>query len=502
MGKMKNSGRSPLFLIASLLIFLFVSSCNLKNEPVITPTESDTDVIEILKNYPFVGDLYPFQFSSYDRKGGNMDGFVYTYIGKEEGDYILAQGEGPGCITRFWFTTVIPPGGNLLFDLDGKNIEYPVDYLFSGVYPDFEFPLVGDSSASSGGWYSYHNFSFDSNFKIVTTHLFSYYQIQGFRGGKCYLKNSELLVLLQSAGIYPFSKSPENFNNFSIPSGESRNILNVGGEGELLYLLAKFSTSFPSKITVEIYYDGLTVPSVKLPLDLFFGMAPAPESGEKVYKSSVVSNRVSCKNPLFWGKKGEIYYFSYPLPFHRNLKILISNGSSTSFNISTFSYLLETTIPTTYGYLYANKISRASINSRSFNLLTLKKGRGKVVGVNLNYRSYIPSEGLELFLEGDDIVYLNGNSSSSIHGTGTEDFFNGGWYFKYGPFTLPTHGEYYHYYNPQTHLDRLGAYRIYLDDAYFFQNGIRFLLEHGPENDFPDEIRGVVYYYLLPGENQ
>jgi len=45
--------------------------------------------------------------SSYDRKGGNDDGFRGTYSQlyvDERGEYVIFDAEGPGCVYNFWFT--------------------------------------------------------------------------------------------------------------------------------------------------------------------------------------------------------------------------------------------------------------------------------------------------------------------------------------------------------------------------------------------------------------
>jgi hypothetical protein len=43
-------------------------------------------------------------------------------------------------------------------------------------------------------------------------------------------------------------------------------------------------------------------------------------------------------------------------------------------------------------------------------------------------------------LEGDEKWYVGDQRTPAIHGTGAEDFYNAGWYFKYGPVTQPLNG--------------------------------------------------------------
>ena len=44
------------------------------------------------------------------------------------------------------------------------------------------------------------------------------------------------------------------------------------------------------------------------------------------------------------------------------------------------------------------------------------------------------------YLEGNEQFFVDGEKRASTLGTGTEDYFNGGWYYNQGRFALPLHG--------------------------------------------------------------
>jgi hypothetical protein len=79
------------------------------------------------------------QESSYDRTGGNDDGFngTYSFIRKEKEGLVLAEFDGPGVINRIWTPT--PTEDTLLFYFDGERVpRLKIRFmdLFSGeVYP-------------------------------------------------------------------------------------------------------------------------------------------------------------------------------------------------------------------------------------------------------------------------------------------------------------------------------------------------------------------------------
>jgi hypothetical protein len=100
-----------------------------------------------------------------------------------------------------------------------------------------------------------------------------------------------------------------------------------------------------------------------------------------------------------------------------------------------------------------------------------------------------------LFFEGDDEATLDGELT--IHGTGSEDFFNGGWYDIpgrwNGRFDLPLSGAL----DYQKPLGRTGGYRLMLGDAYAFRKSLKLTIEHGGEgNKVPADYAATSFFYL------
>ena len=127
-------------------------------------------------------------FSSYDRTGGNNDGFNGTYsrIRVEEGNSVLAEAAGPGVVQRIWFTHTSGERPGLLarkkehlkIYLDGQScpaLDVPLELVFSGSHPHFPRPLV---SEGSGGYVSYVPIPFRAGCKImVDGQAVRFYQI-------------------------------------------------------------------------------------------------------------------------------------------------------------------------------------------------------------------------------------------------------------------------------------------------------------------------------------
>ncbi len=119
-------------------------------------------------------------------------------------------------------------------------------------------------------------------------------------------------------------------------------------------------------------------------------------------------------------------------------------------------------------------------------------GRGHYVGTILQAQGL--QAGMTYFFEGDDSASIDG--SFRIHGTGSEDYFNGGWYAMMdrwdGKMSLPLHGA-LDYSLP---FCRTGGYRLYLSDKLSFENSFYMSIEHGPAgNKFPVDYTSLALYY-------
>ena len=103
------------------------------------------------------------------------------------------------------------------------------------------------------------------------------------------------------------------------------------------------------------------------------------------------------------------------------------------------------------------------------------------------------------YLEGDDIGYTGGSASPQLHGTGTEDFYEGGWYWNRGTFTDPLNGE------PSHEEGVFGcaavcdsAYRLMVAESIPFKGSIDFGIEHGTQNMVPATYSSTAFWYRRP----
>jgi hypothetical protein len=102
------------------------------------------------------------------------------------------------------------------------------------------------------------------------------------------------------------------------------------------------------------------------------------------------------------------------------------------------------------------------------------------------------------FLEGDERVYTDNARSPQLHGTGTEDFYQSGWYFNRDTYTEPFNGDPAHLTATTgcaAESDCTGAYRLMIGDAVPFGSAITFGIEHGPGDDVAANYSTTAFWY-------
>jgi len=121
-------------------------------------------------------------------------------------------------------------------------------------------------------------------------------------------------------------------------------------------------------------------------------------------------------------------------------------------------------------------------------------GQGHIVGLIQQSQGF--ESGNTYFFEGDDQTTIDGELV--IHGTGSEDMYNGGWYDVTGRWdskrSFPLSG----CLGYMKHLGRTGGYRLFLGDAYSYRKSVLQTIEHAPTgNDLLNDYCAVTFLYSL-----
>jgi len=439
--------------------------------------------------------------SSYDRTGGNDDGFSgkYSFVRRENDDCVIADLVGPGVIYRIWTPTPTDDWMDFYFDGEASpRVHVRFRELFLGGHEPFAKPLVG---YGVGGFFCYVPLAYERSCKIVLrAKQVQFYQINYAR----YAPGTPLATFTpSSAASSPeaqaareiWKRNGQDLSGFTTPSGQRAEVIRKTVHLAPGQTASLFSSKKPGRlvglrllpgsalagknrdILLRIAFDSET-PSVLCPLGDFFGYA----WGEPAMRS------------LFVGSNQREAYCYYPMPFDRTAKVELISERSQGEPLSLQAEVLFAPVPrqTNEGRFAATwRRENPTTTGRPFTFIE-NNARGHLVGFVLQAQGF--ESGKTLFFEGDDETWIDGQAA--IHGTGSEDFLNGGWYDvpdrweKRLSFPLSGCLGY------QKHLGRTGGYRLLLGDAYSYRESIRQTIEHsGTGNDIPTDYAGVTYLY-------
>jgi hypothetical protein len=203
-------------------------------------------------------------------------------------------------------------------------------------------------------------------------------------------------------------------------------------------------------LVIECFWDDAAQPSVQVPMGDFFcnGLHP------RQFASLAMANIDGA------------YLCRLPMPFRRQGRIVIRNDGPVEVALDTAA---EFTPGDVGDRLYLHAAFHAASGAASPFLVMQTVGRGKYVGC---YLVSLGMDGSWNILEGDEHFYRDGGKEFVHHGTGLEDYFNGGWYY-YGLFELPLHGLL------EKAAMRTAQYRFHLTDPVTFRKELRMELEVG-----------------------
>ncbi|MCB9032866.1 MAG: DUF2961 domain-containing protein [Chitinophagales bacterium] len=232
---------------------------------------------------------------------------------------------------------------------------------------------------------------------------------------------------------------------------------------------------------IKITFDNASQAQVYAPLGLFFGTG---------FNDAAYMQSLPC------GNIGKEYYNYFSMPFWNNAKVeLINNSNSNitvSYNVGTANNN-SSKKETGYFTTQLNSAVKAANDITSY-LICATQGKGKYVGTILEAHQ----EDMTKFawMEGDDRVYIDDIATPLIHGTGTEDYFNGGFYFYTGEVDFAQSGMC----NADNNYYR-AMYRYHLYDPIYFRKNFQFWFEKGKSNEKQTTYNSLALFYLQPNDS-
>jgi hypothetical protein len=265
------------------------------------------------------------------------------------------------------------------------------------------------------------------------------------------------------------------------PASEAAHGYAVTGQTWAGSLAAGYDTAeILNNTRIRMSWDGEAVPSVDAPLGSFFGMGQFGAYATRALPVGI--------------DQSDTLYLYLPMPFHS--RAVIELASSRAIPTTGISYeIAHRAFSGTFsgvGYLRTRfTATTPTVIGQDIPILDTV-GSGAFVGVTASYAG----DTSRFYLEGDERIYVDGSATPAFNGTGSEDFFNGGFYFDRGPYTQPMSGNTAHIADATT--DRTAAYRFFLQDVIPFRERLIASIEHGGHNETKTAAWMLAYYYQQP----
>ncbi len=287
-----------------------------------------------------------------------------------------------------------------------------------------------------------------------------------------------------------------------IEPGATATVLDATGAGVVTHLWFTIASQDPihlKKLVLRAWWDGESNPSVETPIGDFFGLG----LGEYfVYQSALLAVApVKALNAYF------------QMPFSSGARITVTNEGSIRTNALYYAidYAVLPSLPSDIGRFHAQYRQAAPckgwtndwVNNGSPGINERKNldgkdnyvffeaaGRGHFIGVT---HAILQNQN-GWFGEGDDMIFIDGDTMPTINGTGTEDYYNGAWDFGLQAFANLHQGAPY-VVDPERIGGRYCLYRWHVESPITFEKSIRVTIEHGHANHRSDDFYSVGYWY-------
>ena len=306
-----------------------------------------------------------------------------------------------------------------------------------------------------------------------------------------YARSQDYRSLKQST----YDRSGGNADARPIAAGATLEVFNAAGPGSISHIwftIAAQSQAHLKELVLRIYWDGNARPSVEAPVGDFFGL----NLGEyAIYESAFLA----CSP----GKSLNCYF---AMPFRKSAVATVTNEGRKPVGAfySNIDYQLLPAWPEDALYFHAQyrQASPCVVSHRGVHNLDGRdnyvfceaRGRGHLMGVTLG----VIQNADGWFGEGDDMIFVDDETTPVINGTGTEDYFLGSWDFGgrdgaqafahrfYGAPLIAL---------PERTGGRYCCYRWHGDNPVTFTKYLKHTIEHGHANDRGDNYFSVGYWY-------
>jgi hypothetical protein len=282
-----------------------------------------------------------------------------------------------------------------------------------------------------------------------------------------------------SKRISSYDRTGGNKDSLTIKPGETAVLAEIAGPAAIHHLWVTISAEpfYGRKIVLRMFWDGETLPSVEVPIGDFFGVGHG-------LNRNVSSLPIACSSE---GRARNTYWY---MPFRKSARITATNEGTR--DVPAFYYYVDyremSWMAADTPYFHAQYRQEMPCDPGRNYLILDAAGRGHYVGCGLS----VLERAMGWWGEGDDQIFVDGESSPSLHGTGSEDYFSDAWGMREGMnlfYGCPLQEEDFQA------GSKASVYRFHIPDPIPFKKSIRVTIEHGHANDRADDFSSAAYWY-------
>ena len=501
------------------LVALSVPTAWAQDQPTVRDLSFFLNRLRTVDHMPELEASHTAMSSTWDRTGGNADGTDFKNVVRpttgNPGRNILLDTEGPGCIHRIFVGTLaeqqagtriqifLDRSPKAVFDMpilaffDDSQGPFPYPLVFHKSYPGTLFPIPFEKHClvqlvnerfGKPGW---NDAAWSNYWQVTYTRYPDSVKVKSLVWPPDEAQKKDITATAQ-AWLEAESKPPAEPAKWSLEKtnavepGMAMNI-NLPGTGVIRQMRISVDPATPEVLRgtrMQIKWDGTTEPSVDVPIGHFFGHAYSGHGRWFTSKAAVLGRKplkdwpdvdyTSAYNSLLLGVTEKEAYSRFPMPFASGAKLTIENRSGGRIGNLRVRLLVERLerVPANWGRFHATWTEAPAATAKTpvfgpkkvpGKVVLERKGRGKYVGVMLTVDW--PYEAGYWWGEGDWMIWTDENGwPPSYHGTGSEEYFNGGW----GQFDRKAVSGFV--------MLRPGhptVYSFHLNDAFQFQRNVR-----------------------------
>lgn len=306
-----------------------------------------------------------------------------------------------------------------------------------------------------------------------------------------------------------YDRSGGNKDYFTLEPGKCLEVCKLHGAGRITHIWMTMAPDsdvnenyLPRKIILRMFWDGEENPSVEAPIGDFFGMGHGVTQN---YTSACL---------MMSPEDGKAFNCFFPMPFSSEARIEVFSEAQNSMKFYFYiDYEEYDSLPENEMRFHAQwrrQCPTDGMDDKAYdnaeyefggkntsgegNYVILEAaGKGHYVGCNLNTHNLRFTHEWNWYGEGDDMIFIDGELwPPSLHGTGTEDYFNTAWCPQQEVCT-PYHGIIMG--GGPNWSGKISVYRYHILDPIMFDKSIKVTIEHGHDNHRRDDISSTAYWY-------